>query len=330
MWWIVLPEGMQRVTGYFADDSMAVRVMSNRAVGLTYGQRALVIGALHPRLYVGTVEHTQHRETPYNRLMLTARLFEAVFLGTKDEADRALEFTKRRHATVQGELPEDAGQHYPAGTPYSAVDPYLMYMTMAFTFDSAHHMHNLLVRRLAPEESERLWQDFVRWAELFGMPRDAAPASYPAFRADFDGYLASGKPFLTDEARLVGSYLAGAKRADYDVPPPLRPLFRTIDLVVKGSLPAQVRDMYGFRWTPAHGAAFRAALLGARTLYVQPPRFVPHPLHPILHGSNRGAFAIVARTERRQLRRGRYSMPEAQLVDGDSVPAAERGKRVGG
>jgi len=39
------------VPGYFAPDSVAVRVMSNRAVGLTYGQRALFVGALNPRLY---------------------------------------------------------------------------------------------------------------------------------------------------------------------------------------------------------------------------------------------------------------------------------------
>src|SRR5690348_196676 len=84
------------VSGYFPADSMAVQVMSNRAVGLTYGQRALVIGALHPQLFVGTVESTAHRETPYNPLMLTARLFETVFLGTKDEADRAREFTRKK------------------------------------------------------------------------------------------------------------------------------------------------------------------------------------------------------------------------------------------
>jgi uncharacterized protein (DUF2236 family) len=312
MWWDVLPERSASMPGYFADDSMAVQVMSNRAVGLTYGQRALVIGAVHPRLYVGTVEHTQHRDTPYNRLMLTARLFEAVFLGSKEEADRALEFTRRKHETVTGVLPAAAGPHYPAGTPYSANDPHLMYMTMAFAFDSAQYMQNLLVRTLSADENERLWQDFVRWAELFGMPRDAAPASYPEFRADFDGYLASELPYLTDEARLVGSYLAGVKRADYDVPPPLRPLFRTLDLLVKGSLPGRVRGLYGFRWTPAHEAAFRAAVQGSRALYVRPPRFLPHPLRPVLHGSNRGAFKIVADTERRQLRRGRYSMPEAQ------------------
>jgi uncharacterized protein (DUF2236 family) len=300
------------VGGYFPADSMAVRVMSNRAVGLTYGQRALVVGAAHPQLFVGTVEHTAHRETPYNRLMLTARLFETVFLGTREEADRALEFTRRKHTTVVGELTEDAGPHYPAGTPYSAADPHLMYMTMAFAFDSAHHMQNLLVRRLTPDESERLWQDFVRWAELFGMARSAAPATYPEFRESFDAYLESDLVHLTDEARVVGSYLAGAKRGDYDMPPPLRPFFRTLELLVKGSLPSRIRDMYGFRWTPAHEAAFQAAVRAARTLYVRPPRFVPRPLEPVLHGSNRGAFKIVAQAERRHLKHGRHSMPDVQ------------------
>ena len=297
--------------GYFSADSIAVEVMSNRAVGLSYGQRALVIGAVHPQLAVGTIESSVHQETPYNRLMLTARLFEAVFLGTRAEADRALEFTRRMHATVAGMLPDDAGPHYPAGTRYSASDPHLMYMTMAFTFDSAHHMQNLLVRRLSPAESERMWQDFVRWGELFGMPRSAAPTSYSEFRAGFDAYLASDQPYLTDDSRVVGSYLAGAKRGEYDVPVPLRPLFRTIDLVVKGSLPVRVRTMYGFRWTPAHQAAFRAAVHATRALYLQPPRFVPRPLVPVLRGSNQGPFKIVAHTERRQLKRGRRSMPEA-------------------
>jgi uncharacterized protein (DUF2236 family) len=309
MWRIALPESEDAVPGYFPADSMAVQEMSNRAGGLTYGQRALVIGAVHPQLAVGTFENTAHRATPYNRLMLTARLFETVFLGTKEEADRAVEFTRRKHATVAGTLPVDAGE-YPAGTPYSATDPHLMYMTMAFTFDSAHHMQNLLVRRLSPAESERFWQDFVRWAELFGMPRSAAPRTYRQFRGEFDEYLASELPYLTDEAHTVGSYLAGVKRADYDTPPPLRPLFRTIDLVVKGSLPRRIRELYGFRWTPAHQVAFRAAVQATRTLYLEPPRFVPRPLDPVLRGSNLGPFKIVAATERRQLRRGRYSMPE--------------------
>jgi uncharacterized protein (DUF2236 family) len=303
------------MSGYFPPDSMAVRVMSTRAVGLTYGKRALVIGAVHPRLFVGTVEHTSDRQRPYNRLVITARLFEAVFLGSREEADRALEFTRRKHETVRGALAEDAGPHYPAGTQYSALDPELMYMTVAFAFDSVEVMHDLLVGRLSAAEREGLYQDFVRWGELFGMPRSAAPATHAAFRASFDAYLDSGKPYLTDYARLVGSYLAGAKRADYAMPVPLRPLFGTLDLVVMGSLPASVRRLYGFRWSPAHEAAFRTAVRGARVMHLRPPRLVPRPLDPILHGPNSELFKVIAAAEKRNLQRGRLSMPEAMTED---------------
>ena len=296
--------------GYFAPDSVAVRVMSNRAVGLTYGQRALIVGALNPRLYLGTMAHTHHRDTPYRRLMLTARLFETVFLGDRAEADRALAFTRRRHAPVAGRLTQDAGPHHPAGTEYSAADPHLMFMTMAFAFDSVQAMQELLVRPLTGAEREQLYQDFVRWGELFGMPGSAAPADYPTFRAGFDAYLASDEVYLTDEARVVGSYLAGAKRGDYDVSLALRPLFRAMDVVVKGSLPARVRTLYGFGWTARDRVSFPAVVSGTRALYRRPPRLAPRPLAPVIKGRNGELFKLVARTERRQLARGRLSMPE--------------------
>jgi uncharacterized protein (DUF2236 family) len=308
---------------------MAVRVMSNRAVGLTYGQRALMIGAIHPRLFGGTIEHTTRLDLPYNRLARTARMFETVFLGTRAEADQALGATRRRHAAVAGRLRDAAGPHHPAGAPYSATDPHLMYLTMAFAFDSVDVLQNLLVRRLDADERERLWQDFVRWAELFGMPRNAAPATYRDFRADFAAFLAGEQPedapYLTDHARVVGLYLAGIKRGDYDTPPPLRPLFRTLELVIKGSLPPVVRRLYGFTWTSAHRLAFQTAARTARTLHLPPLPFVPsrlRPLEPVLHGPSERLFQLAANRERYELSRGRRSMPEA-------FPGPDDRRRVG-
>jgi uncharacterized protein (DUF2236 family) len=92
-------------TGYFSDDSMIRRVMRKRAVGLTYGLRALVIGAVNPLLYVGTAESTEHRDTPYTRLALTGKLFEAVFFGSREDADRALEFTGKKATRGRGGAP---------------------------------------------------------------------------------------------------------------------------------------------------------------------------------------------------------------------------------
>ncbi|GAB2670713.1 oxygenase MpaB family protein [Nocardia goodfellowii] len=292
--------------GYFADNSMIRRVMRKRAVGLTYGQRALVIGAVHPLLYIGTAENSAHRMTPYTRLALTGRLFEAVFLGSKDEADRALEFTRKKHAPVAGTLPEDAGAH-PAGTAYSARDPHLMFMTMAFTFDSAEVMHHLLVRKLTEGEREGLYQDYVRWAELFGMPAAAAPADYPAFRAYFDDYLASDELFLTDEARLVGSYLAGA-RVPYPQRVPMQQVTSAFFLLVQGSLPEPVRDIYGMRWGRVEELSYRALAHGVRTAHIDLP-LVPPVLRDHLAGPSAPLYKLVANREPELARAGLPSMP---------------------
>lgn len=298
-------------SGYFADDSMIRRVMRKRAVGLTYGQRALVIGAVDPLLYVGTAEHTAHRATPYTRLAITGRLFEAVALGTRQEADRARSYTHKKHGPVHGTLPEDAGAHHPAGTPYSANDPHLMFMTMAFTFDSAEVMHDLLVRRLTATEREDLYQDYVYWGELFGMPREAAPASYPEFRRYFDGYLDSDELYLTDEARLVGSYLAG-RRVPYPLPLPLNQVVNSVHLLVQGSLPPRIREMYDIGWGRREELAFRAFARAVRTAHTAPP-LAPHVLHGTLAGPSAPVYRMLGRRERELVGSGRPSMPGVDL-----------------
>ncbi|MFJ4658288.1 oxygenase MpaB family protein [Nocardia sp. NPDC088792] len=293
--------------GYFSDDSMIRRVMRKRAVGLTYGQRALVIGAVHPLLYVGTAENTEHRTTPYTRLALTGRLFEAVSLGSKAEADRARAFTHKKHMKVNGVLPEDAGEHHPAGTRYSARDPQLMFMTMAFTFDSAEVMHDLLVRRLNDKEREGLYQDYVRWGELFGMPRDAAPGTYREFREYFDGYLASDELYLTEEAELVGSYLMGTRIAN-PLPAPLNQALSSFSLLVQGSLPPRIRDMYGLDWGIREELAFRGLTRAIRTAHFAPP-LIPNPLRGPMTGPSHPFYRMLTRREQQLVHAGRPSMP---------------------
>ncbi|MFD3510949.1 oxygenase MpaB family protein [Nocardia sp. NPDC058666] len=297
----------QREAGYFADDSMIRRVMSKRTVGLTYGLRALVIGAVHPLLFVGTSEHTAHRATPYTRLAITGGLFESVFLGSKAEADRALAFTRRKHERVVGTLPEDAGAHHPAGTAYSAHDPHLMFMTMAFTFDSAEVMHDRLVRELTATEREDLYQDYVRWGELFGMPRDAAPADYRAFRRYFDSYLLSTQLHLTDEALLVGSYLAGRRKA-YRLRAPAEQVGSALYLLVQGSLPARIRQMYGIDWGISDELAHRALCRSIRTAHFAPP-LTPRILAGTLAGRSTPSYQLLARREQHMVKTGHPSMP---------------------
>src|SRR3954452_1824116 len=138
--------------------SMARRGHGDRAVGLLYGQRALLIGALEPLTYTGTMLSTKAGEWPFTRLARTAKIQETVFLGTKAEADKALGAVHRLHERVEGELPADAGPH-PAGTHYSAFDPELMLWTLAVIADSGRAMFETMVRKLSGPERESLWQD---------------------------------------------------------------------------------------------------------------------------------------------------------------------------
>jgi uncharacterized protein (DUF2236 family) len=113
-----MSSGRDSAEGYFPRGrSMLRRVHSERAVGLLYGQRGLAIGALNPRAFIGTWEHTHARLKPFQRLAHTAKAFEAIFFGTKAEADEVLAMVERLHHRVQGEMPEDAGT-VPAGAPY--------------------------------------------------------------------------------------------------------------------------------------------------------------------------------------------------------------------
>lgn len=291
--------------GYFGPDSMARQVMAQRAVNLTYGQRALIVGALHPRLFQGTVQSTTHRDRPYTRLGLTARLFEAVFLGSKEEADRALAFTAKRHVPVKGTIDESAGPRHPAGAPYDAADPGLMWWTAAFTLDSAEVMFDRLVRRLTSAERERLFRDFVTWAELFGMPRSAAPSSYDEFRTTFDAFLASDEPFLTTEARQIGRYLAGLDAA-YPVPATSRPVFEVLNRVIVASLPPKALELYGFAPSPLDRTLTGVVSLGSRQVHQRVPLL---PATPLLRGPGRAFYKVPAATEQANLRRGRASMP---------------------
>ncbi len=157
--------------------SMARRVHGERSVGLLYGQRALLIGALEPLTYTATMLSTGSAKRPFERLARTAKVQEAVLLGTRAEADEALAAVHQLHQHVRGTLPEAAGPH-PAGTPYSAFDPELMLWTLAVIADSGREMYETMVRPLSDGEREALWQDYLRLGELFGLPRSEAPASH--------------------------------------------------------------------------------------------------------------------------------------------------------
>jgi uncharacterized protein (DUF2236 family) len=99
---------------------------------------------------------------------------------------------------------------------------------------------------------------------------------------------------LTEEARRIGYATA------FEIPLPAshQPAKRVHDLIMLGSLPPRVRELYGLRWSSAQAAAFGAVVRSAR---------LSRPLSPkaLRRGSCIDAYDLVARTERRRIERGR-------------------------
>jgi uncharacterized protein (DUF2236 family) len=267
---------------------MARRVHGERSVGLLYGQRALLIGALEPLTYTGTMLSTRSGDRPFERLARTAKIQETVLLGTRAEADEALEAVHRLHERVKGKLPEDAGA-FPAGSAYSAFDPELMLWTLAVIADSGREMYETLVRPLNGEEREALWQDYVRFGELFGLPRSEVPASHREFKSWWDGKLSSPELQATDHA------LAMAPLVAFEQPVPLlaRGNLAAQNHLIKGTLPARVREIFGIRWTGAHQRSFEAMAAAHRRARHLFPR-------PMRRGRNDVFFDVVSRAERQR------------------------------
>ncbi|MGB7588791.1 MAG: oxygenase MpaB family protein [Solirubrobacterales bacterium] len=277
---------------------MARRVHGERSVGLLYGQRALLIGALEPLTYTGTMLSTRSADRPFERLARTAKIQETVFLGTREEADEALGAVRRMHQGVNGVLLEDAGAH-PRGTAYSAFDPELMLWTLAVIADSGRAMYETLVRPLSAVEREDLWQDYVRFGELFDLPGSEVPASHREFEAWFEGKLSSPDLQATEHALEMAPLVAFRQ----PVPLPARANLTVQNHIIKGTLPPRVREIFGIRWGRSDEAAFQTiAATHRRARHVFP--------RPLRRGRNDMFFDVVTRHERL---RGGTPVPELRI-----------------
>jgi uncharacterized protein (DUF2236 family) len=277
---------MSDETHYFPPGrSMARRVHGERSVGLLYGQRALLIGALEPLTYTGTMLSTNAGNHPFTRLARTAKIQETVFLGTRAEADEALGAVHRLHERIEGTLGEAAGAH-PAGAAYSAFDPKLMLWTLAVIADSGREMYETMVRPLSEGEREALWQDYVRFGELFGLPAAEVPGSHREFRAWWEERLASPDLVATPHALEMAPLVA----FEQPVPAAARGNLFVQNLIIKGTLPPRVREIFGIEWSRAHETAFRSVAASHRRARHAMPRRVRR-------GRNDTFFDVVSKGE---------------------------------
>lgn len=278
--------------GYFPrGESTLRRVHGARAVGVLYGQRALLLQATHPLAFAGLMANTSGLGAPFQRLAHTAKAMEKVYFGSRAEADAETARVRRMHARVRGAIDAPAGPH-PAGSEYRADSPEFLLWILACIADSAQTVYERLVRPLDARERERYWADYVLLGELFGLERCHAPATY----ADYRAYI--GERLLSDDLHVVAQAHEIARMVAFDMPVPSHRQagLRVINFLVLGLLPARVRDLYELEWDGARQLAFEALCRSLR----MSARVTPASLR---RGSSARDYELVARTERERLHR---------------------------
>jgi len=233
--------------GYFAADGAARRVSRELAL-LLGGGRALLLQVAHPLVAAGVAEHSGYRENPWKRLEGTMNAVWAIVFGTRAQADRAARRVRAMHGKVHGNLPEAMGR-YPAGTPYSALDPELLLWVHATLVDTALLVHGRWVRPLSDAEQSAYYDEMKRCARLFGTPGDVIPETFAGFRAYMEGMLDGPDLCVTATARDIARSVMHPP-----LPVPMRPAMQWSNLVTAGLMPEHLRRAYGLTWDPARAA----------------------------------------------------------------------------
>ena len=219
----------------------AVRRIGGESVLLLGAGRALLAQAAHPLVAAGIVEHSDYEHEPWKRLGRTMSAVYTVVFGMPAEADDAARRVRAVHARVHGRLRQDVGR-FPAGTPYSALDPELATWVHATMVENALAMYELFVGPLDPADEEAFWQDMKSVAAAFGLPRSALPRTARAFRDYWREMLAGDVLAVGHDARRVADGVL-----DVRVPVALRPVRRAFRALTVTTLAPELAALYGVR-----------------------------------------------------------------------------------
>jgi uncharacterized protein (DUF2236 family) len=243
-----------------AGESTLHRVHGSVAVGLVYGQVAMLLAATKPtalKQFLGASAWvTEPQSTRWlllvERLAGAALAMDAVILRADEEAEQVAKRVRRAHARVD-------------------VHATMVVWVLACIAVAEEDVYRRLVRPLSTAEQDAYWADWRRFGELLGLSPADMPASYAQYRAFLTGEL-EGAAIAPEDRQLALDtclYLPGLP-----VPRRYRPLMPFVRVAIIELLPQDIRALYNVRrkrWHPPLLAA--AAALSRLSHRVMPRRW---------------------------------------------------------
>lgn len=227
----------------------------------TYGDRrgflvAPAIGLMqlmYPDLGRGVEQHSAFYEEPLQRLFRSVPQIQGTIFDGGD-AQRTADQVREFHKDIKGDMP--------GGRRYHALDPDTYWWAQATFIDTAFRTIDLFsTRPLTPVQKQAFYAEGVEWWKMYGLSMRPVPPTYQEFCEYWQHMLDDGL-----EATPAARGLAQFFESPGGMPQPWvpAPLWRVVAPVgglgfrevLIGTMPPEVRETFGFRWSRANQAAF--------------------------------------------------------------------------
>lgn len=224
----------------------------------------------------GVAEHSTTLVRPLDRLRTTLTYVYVMTLGTQEERDAVAKMVNKVHATVRGQG-------------YTAYDRDLQLWVAATLAHNGIFIHERVHGPMSPATKERLYRD--SW--VFGTALQVREEDWPPTYADFEKYWDHTLATQLSSEPLVRDYVSSLLSTKGQ-PLPLKPAVGLQNLLTKGNLPPEVREVLGLSWSWREQKLY--------DLFWS----VHNIVYPVLPAFVRKAHArLILRDFRRRMRKGR-------------------------
>ncbi|MCU1424773.1 MAG: hypothetical protein JWM51_1064 [Microbacteriaceae bacterium] len=254
-----------------------MRDVSNEAVLLAGGARAILLQIAMPQVGHGVARHSDFTADPLRRLRNTLTYLYVLVYGTPAEVDRITGYVDRAHAPVRSA----AGEPGPA---YDAVDPEQQLWVAATLYDSAMVMHDAVFGALPTDDAESLYAEYRRIGTALQMPAELWPENRAAFRDYWQQALEALA--VDDESRRVARDLLFPAGGPWWI----RALMPVMRFLTAGMLPESLRAQFGLPWNERRARGYRRVIRLTAVVYPRLPGALRHwPARHYLLAFRKGA-----------------------------------------
>lgn len=234
--------------------ALRIADVSDEAILLAGGARAILLQLANPGVRRGVAEHSDFANRPLDRLRGTLTYLYVIVYGTAEESAIVARRVGTVHAAVRGDG-------------YDARDETLQLWVAATLYETAMRVHELVLGPLGDTDAEALLGDYAIVGTALGVPASSWPSDRSAFAEYWERCEATLR--VDDSSRRVAQELLHPRHGPWW----LRLAMPTIRVVTAGLLTDELRSAYGL---PLNAARYQRIVQWVRVIYPRLPKAIRH------------------------------------------------------